>query len=66
MIERPLLLVVALSVLVVVVILAVGIGGFARGGDWNRRNGNRMMRWRLIAQAVAIIIILLVISLRSP
>ena len=65
MIERPLLLVVALSVLVVVVILAVGIGGFARGGDWNRRNGNRMMRWRLIAQAVAIIIILLVISLRS-
>ena len=65
MIERPLLLVVALSVLVVVVILAVGIGGFARGGDWNRRNGNRMMRWRLIAQAVAIVLILAFIWLRG-
>ena len=65
MFQQPLLLVVALSVLVVMVILAVGIGGFARGGEWNRRNGNRMMRWRLIAQAVALIIILIVISLRS-
>ena len=65
MFQQPLLLVVALSVLVVIVILSVGIGGFARGGEWNRRNGNRMMRWRLIAQAVAIMIILIVISLRS-
>lgn len=63
--DRPLFLVVALSVLVVVAILATGIGGFARGGEWNRRNGNRMMRWRLIAQAIAVAIIMIVVTLRG-
>lgn len=63
--DRPLFLVVALAVLVVTVILATGIGGFARGGEWNRKHGNRMMRWRLIAQAVAIAIIMLVVALRG-
>ena len=44
----------ALAVTVgVALILATGIGGFARGGEFNRRNGNRLMRWRIIAQAVA-------------
>ena len=63
--DRPLFLVVALAVLVVTAILATGIGGFARGGEWNRKHGNRMMRWRLIAQAVAIAIIMLVVALRG-
>ncbi|MFO1163747.1 MAG: twin transmembrane helix small protein [Paracoccus sp. (in: a-proteobacteria)] len=44
----------AVCCLAVVVILAIGIGGFARGSGFNRKHGNRMMRWRLIAQAVAI------------
>ncbi len=65
MVDRPLFIVVALSVLVVTVILAVGIGGFARGGEWNRKHGNRMMRWRLIAQAVAIVIIMIVVAWRG-
>lgn len=42
----------------VIAILLTGIGGFAKGGDWNRRNGNRMMRWRLYAQAFAIVVML--------
>lgn len=63
--DRPLFLVVAVSVLVVTAILATGIGGFARGGDWNRRNGNRMMRWRLIAQAIAIVVIMIVVAARG-
>lgn len=63
--DEPLFLVVALAVLVVTVILMTGIGGFARGGDFNRRNGNRLMRWRIIAQAVAIALILLFIWVRG-
>ena len=45
------------------VILAAGIGGFARGGDFNRRNGNRLMRWRIIAQAVTIAFVLAYVAL---
>lgn len=63
--DRPLFLVVALAVLVVMAILATGIGGFARGGEWNRKHGNRMMRWRLIAQAVAIVLILAYVWMRG-
>ncbi len=63
--DKPLFLIAALSVLAVAVILAVGVGGFARGGEFNRRNGNKLMRWRLIAQAVAILLILLFVTLRG-
>ncbi|MDO5658135.1 MAG: twin transmembrane helix small protein [Paracoccus sp. (in: a-proteobacteria)] len=49
----------------VLVVLAVGLGGYAGGGDFNRRNGNRMMRWRIIAQAAAIVAIIIYVSLRG-
>lgn len=63
--DEPLFILAALSALVVTVILAVGIGGFARGGEFNRRHGNRMMRWRIIAQAVAVMLILIFVWLRG-
>lgn len=56
--DKPLFFLAAISLLVVVAILAVGIGGFGVGGEFNARNGNRMMRWRIIAQAVAVALIL--------
>ncbi|MCE6949958.1 twin transmembrane helix small protein [Cereibacter sphaeroides] len=65
MLQDPLTVVVALAVGGVLVILAIGIGGFARGGDFNRKHGNRLMRWRIIAQAVAIALILLVVAVRQ-
>ena len=37
----------------------VGIGGFAKGGDFNRKHANRIMRYRIIGQAVAVMLILL-------
>jgi hypothetical protein len=58
MLQDPLFYVVAISVLLVLIILMVGIGGFARGGDFNRKHANRIMRYRIAAQAVAIVIIL--------
>ncbi|ARJ69488.1 twin transmembrane helix small protein [Paracoccus contaminans] len=63
--DKPLFILVALSVLVVTAILMTGIGGFARGGTFNRNNGNRLMRWRIIAQAVAIGLILLFVTVRG-
>ena len=63
--DQSLFIVAALAVLAVTVILAVGIGGFARGGEFNRHHGNRMMRWRLYAQAAALVILMLFLWLRS-
>ena len=63
MTDEPLFYVIALAMLAVLAILATGIGGFAKGGDWNRKHGNRMMRWRLIAQAVAVAVIMLFVWL---
>lgn len=57
MLSDPLFLVAALAALAVLAILMVGIGGFAKGGDFNRKHANRIMRYRIIAQAVAVVLI---------
>ncbi len=64
MTNDPLFLLVAVACLVVVGILLFGIGGFAKGGDFNRKHANKVMRWRIGAQAVAIVLILLFVWLR--
>jgi hypothetical protein len=57
LLNDPLFLIAAFASLVVLVVLAIGIGGFARGGEFNRKHGNRMMRYRLYAQFVAVVLI---------
>ncbi|MCA3441324.1 MAG: twin transmembrane helix small protein [Rhodobacter sp.] len=64
MLDDPLFIVAAVAVLGVLVILMIGIGGFARGGDFNRKHANRIMRYRIYAQAAAIALILLYVALR--
>ena len=61
----PLLYVVIAAVLATAGILLFGVGSFGRGGDFNRRNANRIMRWRLYAQGVAVGLIVLYVWLRS-
>jgi uncharacterized membrane protein affecting hemolysin expression len=53
----PLFWLTVIGCLVVLVILMIGIGGFAKGGDFNRRHANRLMRYRIAAQALAVLII---------
>jgi len=60
----PLFLLVVVAVLIVLGILMFGVGTFGRGGDFNRRNANKIMRWRIYAQAVAIALVLLYVYLR--
>ena len=65
MLEDPLFLVVAAAALGVLVILMIGIGGFAKGGEFNRKHANKIMRLRIVAQLAAVILILLFVYLRS-
>lgn len=57
LLNDPLFLLAAAASLAVLVILMIGIGGFARGGDFNRKHANRLMRYRIIAQALAVLLI---------
>ncbi len=65
MLSDPLFYVVAIACLIVLAILMVGIGSFGKGGDFNRKHANRIMRWRLGAQFVAVILIVGFAYLRS-
>jgi hypothetical protein len=65
MLDDPLLIVVTLAVLAVLGILVVGIGGFAKGGEFNRKNANKLMRWRIGAQFIAVLLILGYVALRG-
>ncbi|WP_126979661.1 twin transmembrane helix small protein [Frigidibacter oleivorans] len=60
----PLFYVVLAALFAVFAILMVGIGGFGRGGEFNRRHANRIMRYRIAAQAFAVVLILLFVWLR--
>ncbi|WP_323780699.1 twin transmembrane helix small protein [Thalassovita sp.] len=62
--DDPLFYVVAAACLGVLVILMIGIGGFAKGGDFNRKHANKIMRLRIAAQFVAVLLILLFVWLR--
>lgn len=61
----PLYLIIFIALGCVAVILATGIIGFARGGEFNRKHGNRMMRWRIIAQAIALALMMLLLALHG-
>jgi hypothetical protein len=63
--DDPLFYVVAIACLVVLVILMVGIGGFAKGGEFNRKHSNKIMRMRVIAQLVAVILLVGFVLLRT-
>lgn len=65
MFRDPLLLIVLLAVLLVAGVLFFGVGTFGRGGEFNRRHANRIMRYRIYAQAVAVALILLYVWLRA-
>ena len=65
MASDPLFWVMVIAVLAVLVILMLGIGTFGKGGDFNRKHANKLMRWRIGAQFVAVLVILLFVYLRG-
>ena len=65
MFNDPLFIILALACLTVVAILALGIGSFAKGGDFSRKNSNKLMRYRIYAQAVAVALLMAFLYFRS-
>jgi hypothetical protein len=53
------------AMVVTAVILVVGIVGFYRGGDFNRRYGNVLMRARVVSQGVTLVLLVLFLLSRS-
>ncbi len=50
---------IAVAMLAVVASLGMGIFSFLRGGEADRANSNKFMRYRVMSQAVAIVLITL-------
>ena len=51
--------------LLVLVILMTGIGGFAKGGEFNQKYANKIMQLRILAQFVAVVLLVGYVWLRS-
>ncbi|RMH48156.1 MAG: twin transmembrane helix small protein [Alphaproteobacteria bacterium] len=64
MFRDPLFIAVVVAVFTVAGILLFGIATFARGGEFNRRHANRIMRYRIYGQLVAIALILAFVYFR--
>ncbi len=56
---------IAIALAAVVVVLIVGVFAMARGGEFNDKYGNRMMRWRVALQALAVILMLVFVFMAS-
>lgn len=54
-----------IAALIVLGVLILGIGTFGKGGETNRKHANKIMRIRLIAQLIAVILIVLLVYLRK-
>jgi ABC-type Na+ efflux pump permease subunit len=65
MTQAPLYFIVVAAVLAVLVILMIGLGSFTSGGAFNRKYANKIMRLRIIAQAIAVALIMLYVALRG-
>ncbi|SNT25977.1 twin transmembrane helix small protein [Antarctobacter heliothermus] len=65
MANDPLFIVVAVAMLAVLAVLLFGIGSFARGGAFNKKYANKAMRWRIAAQFIAVVLILLFVWIRG-
>lgn len=59
LVHDPLFLFATVVCIIVLAILVIGIGAFAKGGDFNRKYANKLMQLRILAQFLAVIAILL-------
>ena len=50
---------VIVACLLVAIVLMIGLGGFAFGGEFNRKYANKIMRLRILLQGIAILMIIL-------
>lgn len=65
MTNDPLFLLAAGACLMVAVILGLGIAQFGRGGIDGAKRSNKLMQARIVAQFIAVVLILLFVWIRS-
>lgn len=65
MLSDPLFIPVLVAMAAVVFILARGIGHFGKGGADAAKKSNKMMRWRIYAQFIAVVLVLLFVWIRG-
>ena len=63
--ENPLFFLVIFACLTVLIVLMIGVGGFSKGGNFNKKYANKIMRLRIILQAIAIILIITFVYFRK-
>ena len=52
-------IIVIVACILVLIVLMIGLGGFTFGGEFNRKYANKIMRLRILLQAIAILLIIL-------
>lgn len=62
---NTLLVLLLIAMIAVVGILIFGLIAMAKGGDFNAKYGNKMMRWRAAVQAFAVILIVIFVIAAS-
>lgn len=65
MTQDPLFILILLACLAVVVVLVMGLGGFAKGSGWAQKNSNKLMQYRIAAQFVAVLLIVAYVFFRQ-
>ncbi|MDE4193530.1 MULTISPECIES: twin transmembrane helix small protein [Rhodobacterales] len=61
----PLYILAILAMAAVVIVLVIGLGGFGKGGAFNHKYGNKMMRLRLLFQFIAVVLVAAYVYLRN-
>ena len=54
---------IGIALVSVLVVLAVGMVAMFRGGEFNRKYGNKLMRLRVALQALAVLLMVLFVAL---
>lgn len=60
-----LFILVAIAMLLTLFALFGGLFAMARGGEFNARYGNRLMRWRVLMQFIALVLFALAVLMRD-
>ena len=63
--ETLLNILLGLAMIGVVGVLVTGLAGFAAGGEFNRKYGNKLMRLRVATQAFAVLVLLALLLLHN-
>lgn len=65
MFSDPLFILVILAVLATLAVLVLGLLSFAKGGEFHKRNANKLMRWRVGLQFLAVVLFMVFIFFRQ-